>query len=99
MPIEKIYTAEASIQENFNLVILPFQPYVDTTINLMFEFRELKRRHEIEAADFHHLATAIDEKCEAFVTVDHLLKTETKEALNKYIKILDPKEALEIFKQ
>ena len=101
MPVEKIYTAEASIQENFNLVILPFHPYIDTTVNLMFEFRELKRRLGIEAADFHHLATAIDERCGAFITVDdhHLLRSETKEALNKYIKILNPKEALEIFKQ
>ncbi|MEM2133935.1 MAG: PIN domain-containing protein [Candidatus Jordarchaeaceae archaeon] len=101
MPIEKIYIVEASIQENFNLIILPFHPYIDTTLNLMFEFRELKRSLGIEAADFHHLATAIDEKCDAFVTVDdhHLLKAETKEALKKYIKILSPKEALQILKR
>lgn len=100
MPVEKIHTAELSVQENFNLVILPFHPYVNTTANLMFEFRELKRKLGIEAADFHHLATAIDEGCKAFVTVDehHLLRRETREALNKYIKILNPKEALEIFK-
>ncbi len=96
MPIEKIYTAEISVQENFNLIILPFHPYVNTTVNLMFEFRELKRKLGIGAADFHHLATAIDEDVEAFVTVDerHLLRRETREALNKYVKILDPNEAL-----
>ncbi|MGQ9721547.1 MAG: type II toxin-antitoxin system VapC family toxin [Candidatus Jordarchaeum sp.] len=101
MPIEKIYAAELSVQKNFNLIILPFHPYVNTTLNLIFEFRELKRKLGIGAADFHHLATAIDEDAEAFVTVDerHLLKREAREALNKYIEILDPKEALEIFKE
>jgi len=99
MPVEKIFTAEASVQENFNLVILPFHPYVDTAVNLMFEFRDLKRRRGIQAADFHHLATAIDEDVEAFVTVDehHLLRKETKEELNRYIEILSPKEAIKNF--
>lgn len=96
MPLERIFEIESSVQENFNLEILSYEDYVDRTIELMMEFRDLKRALKIGAADFHHLATSVQEKCEMFITVDehHLLMDETKQAFKKYINILDPNEAL-----
>jgi len=97
MPIEKIFETEVSLQENFNLEIMSYENHVDTTLSLIFEFRDLKRRLGIGAVDFHHLATSIDEGCLSFVTVDerHLLRGETREALRKYIEILGPREAVQ----
>ncbi len=96
MPIEKIYVAEATVQKGFNLRIMPFHPYVERAVSLMFELRDLKRRFRVEAADFHHLATAIGEECDVFVTVDerHLLRHEVKEAVKHYIEVCNPREAL-----
>lgn len=101
MPIEKIFEIEASVQENFNLEILSYEEYVDKTVELMMEFRDLKRVLKIGAADFHHLATSIKEKCEIFITVDerHLSRSETKQALQKYISILNPDKALQELKR
>lgn len=98
MPVEKIYMSEVSIQEYFTLNILPFEPYVERTVDLMFEFRDLKRRLGIGSADFHHIATGIDERCDLFVTTDkrHLLNDESRHELGKYIRIVDPDEALEL---
>ena len=79
MPVEKIYEAELSLEQSFNLEIMSYEDYIDRTLNLIFEYRDLKRRLRIGAADFHHLATSIGERCSSFVTVDerHLLKSET----------------------
>lgn len=98
MPIDLIYTAELSIQESFALEIVPFDDHIDKTVDLTFEFRDLKRKLKIESADFHHLATAIGENCGAFVTVDerHLLRSEVSDALRKYIRVLDPSEAIRL---
>ncbi len=95
MPVEKIYEAELSLQQGFNLEIMSYEDYIDRTLNLIFEFRDLKRKLGIGAADFHHLATSIDEGCSSFVTVDerHLLRSETRNALRKHIEILGPQEA------
>jgi len=100
IPIDKIFEIEASVQENFNLEILSYEEYIDKTVELMLEFRDLKRGLKIGAADFHHLATSIKESCEIFVTVDehHLLRPETKQTLQKYIHILDPEEAIQRLK-
>jgi len=97
MPVEKIYEAELSLEQSFNLEIMSYEDYVDRTLNLIFEFRDLKRRLGIGAADFHHLATSICEGCSNFVTVDerHLLKSETRNALRKHIEILAPQEAVQ----
>jgi hypothetical protein len=67
----------------------------------MMKLRNLKRTLKIGAADFHHIAASIKEKREIFVTVDerHLLKAETKQALQKYINILNPGEALHKLKK
>lgn len=96
MPVEKIFEVESSIQENFNLSIPSYEEYIDKTVELVMEFRDLKRSLKIGAADFHHLATSIKERCEFFVTVDenHLLRPEVKQALQKYVAILNPDEAL-----
>ena len=61
------------------------------------EFRDVKRRLGIGAADFHHLATSIDEGCSSFVTVDerHLLGGETVDALKRHIDILSPKQIVQ----
>lgn len=101
MPLEKLFETEASVQENFNLEILSYEDYVGKTVELMMEFRDLKRALKIGAADFHHLATSIQEKCEVFITVDenHLLRDETKQALQKYVSILNPSEALQKLKR
>ena len=95
MPIDKIFEVEVSVQDNFELQVLPFEDYVDLTVELVFTFRELKGKWGIGSADFHHIATSIEEKCGIFVTVDenHLLRDECKKAFKKYIDVLDPNEA------
>jgi predicted nucleic acid-binding protein len=97
MPVEKIYETELSLEQSFNLEIMSYEDYIDRTLDLIFEFRDLKRRLGIGAADFHHLATSISEGCSSFVTVDekHLLRNETREALRKHIEILGPQEAVQ----
>jgi predicted nucleic acid-binding protein len=97
MPIEKIYQVLASLQANFNLRIMEFEGYVDLARELMFEFRELKSKWQIGSADFHHVATSIQEGCDFFVTTDerHLLRSECRKLFEKYIKIAHPDEALE----
>jgi len=97
MPVEKIYEVELSLKQSFNLEIMSYEDYVDRTLDLIFEFRDLKRRLGIGATDFHHLATSIGEGCSSFVTVDekHLLKSESREALRKHIEILGPQEAVQ----
>jgi len=62
----------------------------------MLEFRDVKRRLEINSADFHHLATATGEGCRIFVTTDerHLLREETRVAFSGYVRICAPSEAL-----
>ena len=97
MPIEKIYEVTSSVQEQFNLKIMEFEAYVNLARDLMFEFRDLKSKWRIGSADFHHLATSIQESCEFFVTTDerHLLRQECRDAFEKRIKILNPTQALE----
>jgi predicted nucleic acid-binding protein len=97
MPIEKIYEVTASVQERFNLRIMEFESYVDLARDLMFEFRDLKSKWQIGSADFHHVATSIQEGCDLFVTTDekHLLRPVWREAFGKHIKIINPTQALE----
>jgi predicted nucleic acid-binding protein len=97
MPIERIYEVSASLQASFKLNIMDFEAYADLAGELMFEFRDLKSKWEIGSADFHHLATSIDERCELFVTTDqkHLLRPECKRNFEKHIKVTNPDEALE----
>ena len=97
MPIEKIYEVTATVQEQFNLKIMQFESYVDRARDLMFEFRDMKSKWQIGSADFHHLATSIQEGCDFFVTTDekHLLRTVCKEALERHIKIINPAQAVE----
>ncbi len=100
LPIEKIYQIEKSLKNEFQMRILPFEPYIPKTKELMFEFRDLKGQLNIESADFHHLATAIQESCSVFLTIDerHLLKDELRGQMKKYIEILDPSELIERIK-
>ncbi len=97
MPIEKIYEVSASVQASFRLTIMDFEAYADSARELMFEFRELKSRWEIGAADFHHVATSVGERCGLFVTTDekHLLRSECRKSLEKHIGIVSPDQALE----
>ena len=97
MPIERIYQVSTSIQVNFNLKIMEFEPYVDLARELMFEFRELKSKWQIGSADFHHIATSIQESCDLFVTTDEkrFLRSECRKHFEKHIKIANPDEALE----
>ena len=97
MPIEKIYEVTAAVQDQFNLSVMEFESYVDLAKDLMFEFRDLKSKWEIGSADFHHVATSIQEGCDLFVTTDekHLLRPVCREALEKHIKIVSPTQALE----
>ncbi|NVM03090.1 MAG: PIN domain-containing protein [Candidatus Helarchaeota archaeon] len=96
MPIQKIYETEKALEENFKMKIFSFDPYIIKAKELMFEFRELKRKFNIESADFHHLATVIQENCPIFLTIDehHLLKDEFKLKMGKYIDILNPTDFL-----
>jgi predicted nucleic acid-binding protein len=66
---------------------------------LLLSFRDLKRRKKMPSADFHHLASAIGEKADFFVTIDekHLLSLQTREAMAGLIRILNPEEALSYF--
>jgi len=97
MPIEKIYQVSTSLQVNFNLRIMEFEAYVDLARELMFEFRELKSKWQIGSADFHHVATSIQEGCDFFVTTDekHFLRPECRKHFEKHIKVANPDEALE----
>ncbi len=97
IPIEKIYEVTASVQDQFNLRIMEFESYVDLAKDLMFEFRDLKSKWQIASADFHHVATSIQEGCDLFVTTDekHLLRPVCREAFEKHIKIVNPTQALE----
>ena len=97
MPIEKIYQVSISLQASFNLRIMEFEAYVDLARDLMFEFRELKSKWEIGSADFHHVATSIQEGCDFFVTTDekHLLRSECRKHFEKHIKVANPDQALE----
>lgn len=96
MPVDRIYETELSLLESFRVNVRPFEQYADRAVDLMFEFREMKRRLGINSADFHHLATATGEGCSIFVTTDerHLLKEETKSAFSGYVRICAPSEAL-----
>lgn len=96
MPVEKIFDVEVSVIEKFRVNIMPYEPYVEKTVELMLEFRGLKSRWEIGSADFHYLATSYQEGCDFFVTTDekHLLRTECREGFSKYVKVLTPDEAV-----
>lgn len=96
MPTDKIYEALLSVQEHFRLSVMAYESYVERAKELIFEFRELKSKREIGSADFHHLATCIEEGCAFFVTTDerHLLRDECRGLLNRSVRILDPREAL-----
>lgn len=100
LPIEIIYQIEKSLKNEFKMKILSFEPYISKTKELMFEFRDLKRKFDIESADFHHLASSIQENCSIFLTIDerHLLKDETRGQMKKYIEILNPSEFIERLK-
>jgi len=99
LPIENIYQIEKSLKNEFQMKILPFDPYILKTKELMFEFRDLKNKLNIESADFHHLATSIQENCSFFLTIDehHLLKDELRVQMKSYIEILNPIEFLQSF--
>jgi predicted nucleic acid-binding protein len=98
MPVEKIYQVSTSLQLNFNLTIMGFEAYVDPARELMFEFRELKSKWQMGSADFHHIATSIQEGCDFFVTTDekHFLRPECRKHFEKHIKVANPDEALEV---
>lgn len=101
MPIERIYEVSESLQTAFRLRIMGFEDYVDLARELMFEFRDLKSKWQIGSADFHHVATSIQESCDLFVTTDqkHLLRTVCRERFEKHIKVVNPHQALEILSQ
>jgi len=96
MPVDKIYEVTASLAVGFAIDFVPFEANVDRTIDLMLEFRELKRMTRVGFADFHYLASSFGEGCRFFVTTDekHLLRTDVREAFSKYIRIVSPSEAL-----
>jgi predicted nucleic acid-binding protein len=96
MPSEKILEVEASLRNILEPVIISYDACVEKTRELLLSFRDLKRRKNIPSADFHHLATAIVENVDLFVTIDekHLLALETRERLSGMIRIMDPEEAL-----
>jgi hypothetical protein len=95
MPIEKIYDIEVSLIDGFRISFSAFEPYADMSVELMLEFRDLKRKFGIGSADFHHLATASSEGYAIFATTDekHLLRPECRDGLSKYIRICSPGEA------
>ena len=101
MPVDKIYETELSLLESFRVNIRPFEQYADRAVDLMLEFRDMKRRADINSADFHHLATATGEGCGIFVTTDerHLLRDETKEVLSSHVHICAPSEALRVLRE
>jgi len=97
MPVEMIYEVSLAVQKEFNLKIMEFEGYVGLAKDLMFEFRDLKSKWQIGSADFHHLATSIQEGCDFFITTDerHLLRQACRDAFEKRIKILNPSQALQ----
>ena len=96
MPFEKIYEVEVSVIENFRVAVMPYEAYVKRAVDLMLEFRDLKARYEIGSADFHYLATSVQEGCEFFVTTDekHLLRPSCRDMLSRHVEVLAPDEAL-----
>lgn len=98
MPSERILEVEASLFKVTNPLILPFDDYVDKTKELLFQFREIKRKRRIPSADFHHLATAMQEGSDLFATIDekHLLDEQVREQLSTSLKVVNPIEALDI---
>ncbi|MGQ9597732.1 MAG: type II toxin-antitoxin system VapC family toxin [Thermoproteota archaeon] len=98
MPAEKIFEVEASLFKVLNPLVLPFDDYVEKTRKLLLQFREVKRRRRIPSADFHHLATALQEKSDLFVTIDerHILNGPMKEQLSILLKVVDPVQALDM---
>ncbi|MCL5672635.1 MAG: type II toxin-antitoxin system VapC family toxin [Nitrososphaerota archaeon] len=96
MPLDKVYEAEASVLAGFRVRVRPFEQYVDDALDLMLEFRELKRRLDINSADFHHIATAEGEGCDLFVTTDerHLLREDIVHAFSSRIAVRHPAAAL-----
>ncbi len=96
MPFEKIYEVEVSVIDNFHAAVMPYEAYVKQAVELMLEFRDLKARYEIGSADFHYLATSLQEGCEFFVTTDekHLLRPSCRKALSRHVKVVAPDEAL-----
>jgi len=96
MPIDKIYETSASVIAAFSVDLMPFEALIDRSIELMLEFRDLKRRAGIGSADFHYLAAAAGQNCKIFVTTDerHLLRPDVRKAFSKYVGILDPTSAL-----
>lgn len=49
---------------------MEFENYVERPDEFMFEFRDLTSKYEIGSADFHHLATCLEEGCEFLVKTD-----------------------------
>jgi predicted nucleic acid-binding protein len=98
MPIERIYEISASLQTAFRMRIMEFGGYVDLARELMFEFRDLKSKWQIGSADFHHVATSIQESCDLFVTTDekHLLRPVCRKQFEKHIRMVNPHQALEV---
>ncbi len=98
MPVEKIYETEISLIAGFRINVRPFEQYVDDAVDLMLEFRELKRRFAIGSADFLHLATASGEDCEVFVTTDekHMLREDCKRSFSSHVSVCSPAEALRL---
>jgi predicted nucleic acid-binding protein len=96
MPIEKIYETFASLLASFSIEMMPFESQVERATELMLEFRDLKRLAGIGSADFHYLAAAYNQGCDMFVTTDerHLLRSDVKKGLSKYLEIVNPEEAL-----
>ncbi len=98
MPVDRIYETEISLIAGFKISVRPFEQYVDSAVDLMLEFRELKRRFAIGSADFHHLATASGEGCKVFVTTDekHMLREDCKRSFASRVPVCDPGEALRL---
>ncbi len=46
---------------------MPFKPYLEKTVELILEFRDLKRKWMITSAGFHHLITSYQEDCDFFL--------------------------------
>ena len=97
LPAEKIPEVEANLIRIVDPIVLPFENYVEKTKELLLQFREIKRKKRIPSADFHHLATAIQEKCDLFVTIDerHILDNQMRERLSILIRTANPIEALD----
>lgn len=100
LSIERIYEVVVTVQQAFTLQIMSFEPYLEKTIQLFLQLRGVKRRRNIVSADFHHLATAIQEGCEIFVTTDerHLLAEDVRDSLKEYISLVDPRAAMKLLK-